>query len=191
MPIRKIVSLFILVVLLAGTGSGSGSQSPSSGSTTLPTSPAPGFNGINLAYAPEGRYGDDNCSTTTPAACNPQLAFTTCPPNILSSCAANCQPCYNSDLATISSAKVSTITIYRPNYYILKAADNSGIRVVLGLYDDSVSGLAQPNTTKLHIRGPALSVLRHQVRTRAGKWDLWQREPEGAGNLPRIQPDEP
>jgi hypothetical protein len=65
---------------------------------------------------------------------------------MLSSCAANCQACYNSDLATITSLKVSTITIYQPNYYILKAADNSGIKVVLGLYDDSVSGVAQPAT---------------------------------------------
>ena len=66
--------------------------------------------------------------------------------NVLSSCAANCQACYNADLTTIKSLKIGTITIYQPNYYILKAAKSSGIKVVLGLYDDSVSGLAQPNT---------------------------------------------
>jgi hypothetical protein len=65
---------------------------------------------------------------------------------MLSSCAANCQACYNSDLATITSLKASNITIYQPNYYILKAADTSGIKIVLGLYDDSVSGLAHPAT---------------------------------------------
>jgi exo-beta-1,3-glucanase (GH17 family) len=46
----------------------------------------------------------------------------------------------------MSSLKVGTITIYQPNYYILKAAQTSGIKVVLGLYNDSVSGLAQPDS---------------------------------------------
>ena len=111
-----------------------------------PPSPAPAFSGINVDYAPEGRCSDDNWSTTTPVACNPQLAFTTCTSNVLSSCAANCQACFTADLHTIRTLKVGTITIYQPNYYILTAAQSSGIKVVLGLYDDSVSGLAQPNT---------------------------------------------
>lgn len=112
------------------------------------STPAPGsaFTGLNIDYAPEGRCSDDNWSTTTPAACNPQLAFTSCQTGVLSSCAANCQTCYNTDIATIKSLNIDAITIYQPNYYILKAADTSGIKVVLGLYDDSVVGLAQPDT---------------------------------------------
>ena len=66
---------------------------------------------------------------------------------MLSSCAANCQACFNSDLSTIKSLNVGTITIYQPNYYILTAAQSAGIKVVLGLYDDSVSGLAAASGT--------------------------------------------
>ncbi len=54
--------------------------------------------------------------------------------------------CFNSDLSTIKTLNVGTITIYQPNYYILTAAQSSGIKVVLGLYDDSVSGLAASNS---------------------------------------------
>ncbi len=134
--------VLVVAVLLVATGCGSGgSQTVSS-----PPSPAPAFSGINIDYAPEGRCSDDNWSTTTPVACNPQLSFTTCTSGVLSSCAQNCQACYTADLQTISTLKVSTITIYQPNYYILTAAQSSGIKVVLGLYDDSVSGLAQSNT---------------------------------------------
>ncbi len=146
-PMAKVVSLFILVALLGSTGCGNGSGSSGSGSPPTLGTPAPALGGINIDYAPEGRCSDDNWSTATPAACNPQLSFNTCTPNVLSSCAANCQACYNADLATISSLKVSTITIYQPNYYILKAAQSSGIKVVLGLFNDSVSGLAQSSTS--------------------------------------------
>jgi len=142
--VAKLVSLFTVAVLVSAAGCGSGSQSSGVGSGA--PSPAPAFTGINLDYAPEGRCSDDNWSTTTPVACNPQLSFTTCTPNVLSSCAANCQACFNADLATMSTLKVGTITIYQPNYYILKAAESSGIKVVLGLYNDSVSGLAQPDS---------------------------------------------
>ena len=144
--IAKVLLPFTAAVLIASTGCGSGS--PSSGSPAPPVeiAPAPSINGINIDYAPEGRCSDDNWSTSTPAACNPQLSFTSCTQGVLSSCAANCQACYNADLSTLSSLKVSTMTIYQPNYYILKAADGAGVKVVLGLFNDSVSGLAQPDS---------------------------------------------
>ena len=133
----------VVAVLLGAIGcSGGGSSQPSGPAP----SPAPTFSGINVDYAPEGRCSDDNWSTTNPVACNPQLAFTSCTPSVLSSCAANCQACFNSDLSTISSLKVGTITIYQPNYYILTAAQSAGIKVILGLYNDSVAGLAASST---------------------------------------------
>ncbi len=138
----------VVVALLATAGCGGGNTTSSSNSGSSPvTSPAPSpapaaFSGINLDYAPEGRCSDDNWSTTTPVACNPQLSFTTCTSGVLSSCEQNCQACFNSDLSTMKSLNVGTITIYQPNYYILTAAQNAGIKVVLGLYDDSVIGLA-------------------------------------------------
>jgi exo-beta-1,3-glucanase (GH17 family) len=138
------LSVFAIAALLVVTGCGNGPGNSGSGSTV--GTPAPAISGINVDYAPEGRCSDDNWSTTTPAACNPQLAFTSCQAGVLSSCAANCQACYNADLTTISSLKINTITIYQPNYYVLKAAQSSGIKVVLGLFNDSVSGLAQPDT---------------------------------------------
>jgi exo-beta-1,3-glucanase (GH17 family) len=136
----ELVRVIVVGVLLVTTGCGGGSPLSSA------PSPAPAFSGINIDYAPEGRCSDDNWSTTTPVACNPQLAFTSCTSGVLSSCAANCQMCFNSDLSTIKSLNVGTITIYQPNYYILTAAQSSGIKVVLGLYDDSVSGLAASNS---------------------------------------------
>ena len=146
LPVAKVGSLVTLGLLFAAVGCGSGSSSSGAGSPPSLTAPAPAFGGINMDYAPEGRCSDDNWSTATPAACNPQLSFTSCTPNVLSSCAANCQACYNADMATMNSIKLGTITIYQPNYYILKAADSAGIKVVLGLFNDSVSGLAQPST---------------------------------------------
>jgi exo-beta-1,3-glucanase (GH17 family) len=139
--------VLVVAILLAATGCGGGSSTSMSGSGSAPPpAPAPAFSSINLDYAPEGRCSDDNWSTTTPVACNPQLSFTTCTSGVLSSCEQNCQACYNADLQTISTLKVNTITIYQPNYYILTAAQNAGVKVVLGLYDDSVAGLAQPNS---------------------------------------------
>ncbi len=146
----KLVGVFVTALLLAVTvGCGGSSQTSSSssssgtGTSPLPTTAAPAFSGINLDYAPEGRCSDGNWGTSTPVACNPQLSFTTCTPGVLSSCEQNCQACFNSDLATISSLSPGgTITIYQPNYYLLTAAQTSGIKVVLGLYDDSVIGLA-------------------------------------------------
>jgi len=138
-----LMPVIVAALLLVATGCGGGPQ-------TLGSSPSPvgsAFTGINMDYAAEGRCSDDNWSTSTPVACNPQLAFTTCTPNVLSSCAANCQACYNADLQTLGSTlKVGTITIYQPNYYILTAAQSSGTKVVLGLFDDSVSGLAQSSS---------------------------------------------
>jgi hypothetical protein len=144
LPIPKTVILFVLALLLFATGCGN--STPSGGVGSGAPSPGTAFSGLNVDYAPEGRCSDDDWSTTTPAACSPQLSFTSCQAGVLSSCAANCQACYNSDISTINSLKVGTITIYQPNYYILKSADSSGIKVVLGLYNDSVSGLAQPDT---------------------------------------------
>ena len=141
MKFVELARVIVVAVLLAATGCGGGSRV----SSPAP-SPAPAFSGINIDYAPEGRCSDDNWSTSTPVACNPQLAFTSCTPNVLSSCAANCQACFNSDLSTIKTLNVGTITIYQPNYYILTAAQSSGIKIVLGLYDDSVSGLAASST---------------------------------------------
>ena len=143
MQLVELLPVFVVTVLLAATGCGGGG---SQASNPAP-SPAPAFSGINIDYAPEGRCSDDNWSTSTPVACNPQLAFTSCTPNVLSSCAANCQACFNADLSTIKTLNVGTITIYQPNYYILTAAQSSGIKVVLGLYDDSVSGLAASSSS--------------------------------------------
>src|SRR5208283_4563464 len=94
----ELVDVLVVAVLLVATGCGSGSQT----STGAP-SPAPVFTGINIDYAPEGRCSDNNWSTTTPVACNPQLSFTTCTSGVLSSCAQNCQACYTADLQTIST----------------------------------------------------------------------------------------
>jgi hypothetical protein len=136
-----------VAALLAATGCGGGNAGSSGSGLTSPSpSPSPAFSGINVDYAPEGRCSDNNWGTTSPVACNPQLSFNSDCSTELSNCAMSCQACYTSDLNKIKSLDIGTITIYQPNYYILTAAYNAGIKVVLGLYDDSVNGLAASNS---------------------------------------------
>ena len=175
-----------------GGSSGSQSSSPSQGSGSGGVgSPSPAFTGINIDYAPESRCSDDNWSTSTPVACNPQLSFVSCTPNSLSSCAANCQACFTSDLQTISSLKVGAITIYQPNYYALKAADAAGVKVVLGLYDDNVPGLAGTCTasgsTECTYGGAPVPLFRHRLRECAVQRSMRQSDAVGAGNLLRVE----
>jgi len=135
--------LLFAAIILAAAGCGGSSQTPVS---PMPGSQAP-VSGINIDYAPEGRCADGNWSTT-PAACNPQLSFTCSPTDTsLNNCPANCQACYDADIGTIKNTlHAGTITIYQPNYYILQAAQSSGLKVILGLFDDSAAGLAQPDS---------------------------------------------
>ena len=107
----------------------------------------PDVSPIGLDYAPEARCSDNNPSWmpgARPIACQPQLGEKGCRDN-LDTCPARCQQCYDDDLGFIrSQLKVKTITIYAPNYYILKAAHRLGMKVIVGLYNDSVLGLAMP-----------------------------------------------
>jgi hypothetical protein len=94
-------------------------------------------------YTLEARCSDNNWSTATPVACNPQLSFSCPTGNPLSLCPASCQTCYVNDLTNLqTSLKVSAITAYQPNYYILTAADNLQIRVMQGLFNDAIPSLA-------------------------------------------------
>lgn len=148
LPIVGFARILVAAVVLAAAACGGGSQTLSSAPAPSPGAPGPAFSGINIDYAPEGRCSDDNWTTTNPAACNPQLSFTCSSTDTsLNNCPANCQACYTADIGTTKSTlKTGAITIYQPNYYILKAAQTSGIKVVLGLFDDSAQGLAQSDT---------------------------------------------
>jgi hypothetical protein len=101
---------------------------------------------IGFDYAPETRCSDNNPNWHRghrPVACNPPPGETC--GDTLSTCPARCQQCYSDDLSFIQrELKVNAITIYRPNYYILKAAQRLGMKVVVGLLDDAVLGLAAP-----------------------------------------------
>jgi hypothetical protein len=109
-------------------------------------------NSIGIDYTPEARCSDNDItlgawSTPTPAACNPQLAFTCPSGDLLSLCPASCQACYVSDLTNLrSSLQVSMITQYQPNYYILTAASQLHIKVVQGLFNDAIPSLAASST---------------------------------------------
>jgi hypothetical protein len=149
-PLAALARIVFATLLLgaAGCNGSGGSQNASQTPGPNAGTTGPAFTSVNIDYAPEGRCSDNNWTTSTPAACNPQLSFT-CPASetSLSNCPTNCQACYNGDIATIQNTlKVGAITIYQPNYYILKAAQTAGVKVVLGLFDDSVQGLAQPNS---------------------------------------------
>jgi hypothetical protein len=99
-------------------------------------------NPIGIDYTPEARCSDNNWSTATPVACNPQLSFSCSNPK-LSLCPTTCQACYVSDLSNLKSQLiVSTITSYQPNYYILTAAQQLNINVMQGLFNDAIPSLA-------------------------------------------------
>jgi hypothetical protein len=113
--------------------------------TPAPTpKPVLNFTGMGIDYDPEARCSTNNWSTDFPVACSPQVGFT-CPAmgSTLDNCPTMCQACYDSDLDTIKNTlSVDTITIYQPNYYILTAAENEGVKAILGLFNDSVAALA-------------------------------------------------
>ncbi|HUB65313.1 MAG TPA: hypothetical protein VL996_12875 [Methylocella sp.] len=103
---------------------------------------------IGIDYTPEARCSDNNWSTATPVACNPQLSFAcTGNPPPLSTCPASCQTCYNNDLGNLETQlKISAITVYQPNYYILTAAQQLNIIVMQGLFNDAIPSLAAPDS---------------------------------------------
>lgn len=111
------------------------------------------FTGIGIDYDPEVRCADNENTNEwipgrTPAACNPQPSFT-CQPGIdtLFDCPQRCQDCYDSDLNIIrNTLGVDAITIYQPNYYILKAAQLYGVKVIFGIFNDSVLGLSKSDS---------------------------------------------
>ncbi len=102
---------------------------------------------IGLDYAPETRCSDNDPSWLPgqrPVACDPPLGQQTCGDG-LNACPTRCQKCYADDLAFMQrDLRVNTITIYQPNYYILKAAHALGMKVVVGLLNEAVLGLAAP-----------------------------------------------
>ncbi len=106
---------------------------------------------IGLDYAPEARCSDDDLdwhSGMRPRACQPQLGQDerTCG-DTLANCPGRCLKCYSDDLGIIKrDLRVNTITIYHPNYYVLKAARAAGVKVIVGVLNDSTLGLAAPAT---------------------------------------------
>ena len=105
-------------------------------------------NTIGIDYTPESRCSDNNWSTSTPAACNPQLSFACPTGDPLSLCPTSCQACYEADLAHLqSSLSVSSITSYQPNYYILTSSSGLHIKVLQGLFNDAIPSLAAPSTS--------------------------------------------
>jgi hypothetical protein len=148
------VLLVAMALYACGNDSGGGSSAALSSTSPPPASSTPPpfgstgpLNSIGIDYTPEARCSDNNWSTTTPVACNPQLSFTCPTGNPLSLCPTSCQSCYVSDLTNLeSSLHVSAITSYQPNYYILTAADQLHIKVLQGLFNDAIPSLAKPST---------------------------------------------
>lgn len=102
---------------------------------------------IGIDYTPEARCSDNNWSTATPVACNPQLSFSCSGSQSLSTCPKTCQACYVNDLGSLKTQlKVPTITAYQPNYYILTAAHQLNIKVMQGLFNDAIPSLAAPDS---------------------------------------------
>ena len=137
------VAIASLIIALAGCGGGGNTM----GVSARPPSPSDAFGDlIGIDYDPEARCSTDNWSTTSPVACSPQPAFV-CPASgaTLDNCPSLCQSCYDGDLGLIKNTlSVGLITIYQPNYFILMAAQTAGVKVILGTFNDTVAGLAQP-----------------------------------------------
>ncbi len=153
------INLLILLIVVScdennnifdGGGADNGDEMPDGDEGGPNPSPTPtmkpvlNFTGMGIDYDPEARCSTNNWTTNFPVACSPQVGFT-CPMTgkTLDNCPATCQACYDSDLTTIKNTlSVDTITIYQPNYYILTAAENKGVKAILGLFNDSVAALA-------------------------------------------------
>jgi hypothetical protein len=102
---------------------------------------------IGIDYTPEARCSDNNWSTNTPAACNPQLSFN-CDNPTISLCPANCQKCYDADLTNLlDKLAVTAITSYQPNHYILTTAQRLGLKVLQGTFNDAIPSLAASDTS--------------------------------------------
>ncbi|HEY2104278.1 MAG TPA: hypothetical protein VGH29_00740 [Candidatus Binataceae bacterium] len=107
---------------------------------------------IGIDYAPVRCAGDKPywLRRDAMAICAPQLGRDprTCG-HSESTCPALCEKCYADDLSFIKrELRVNTITIYQPSYYILKEARRLKMKVVVGLLNDSVLGLAAPAARK-------------------------------------------
>jgi exo-beta-1,3-glucanase (GH17 family) len=143
----KILSGIAATVLIAALSSAIAGATPANAqsySTSMLHRPAldAASGTIGIDYTPEARCSDNNWSTATPVACNPQLSFSCSNPTI-SLCPTTCQACYVSDLSNLKSKlTVSTITSYQPNYYILTAAQQLKIKVMQGLFNDAIPSLA-------------------------------------------------
>jgi hypothetical protein len=147
--------------VLSACGGDSGGESKVSRSKPPPTLGGPGpVISIGVDYTPEARCSDNNWSTTTPVACNPQLSFSCPSGNPLSLCPTTCQACYVSDLTNLQSTlSTSEITAYQPNYYILTAADQLHIKVLQGLFNDAIPSLAASSTaTNCTYAGAAITL---------------------------------
>ncbi len=137
-----LIATCVLPVILAV----SCATTPSAGDTgrILPTAQPP----IGIDYAPETRCSDDNPNWLPglrPHACNPPLGEPC--GDSLSTCPARCQKCYDDDLAFIQrELRVNTIAIYQPNYYIMKAAQRLGMKLVVGVLNEAVLWLATPSS---------------------------------------------
>jgi hypothetical protein len=141
---RLRLCIILAFAMLSACGDG-GSGTPSSMQPPI-GSPSP-VESIGIDYTPEARCSDNNWSTSTPTACNPQLSFTCPTGNPLSLCPTTCQACYVDDLTNLkTSLNTSTITSYQPNYYILDAAQQLHIKVLQGLFNDAIPSLAAPST---------------------------------------------
>ena len=150
---HKHVVIVLLITALAlstgcgensSLGSGNNSEDDGTGGGSTPTF---NFSGIGLDYNPGMRCSDNNWTSNSPAACNPQLSFNACDTGELAGCASGCQTCYDNDLTFMkNNLGITTITIYQPNYYVIKAASTLGMKVLLGTFDDQVTALATTST---------------------------------------------
>jgi len=154
---KEIVTLMLVFSFALGTiigcnddnGDGGGFGGPPPGPAPTPAIDSLNYMGIGIDYDPEARCAD-NCNPAwapgcNPVSCNPQPSFA-CNQNGLSNNPCNCQQCYDSDLNTIKNTLgLGAITIYQPNYFILTAAQQSGIKVIFGTFNDTVAGLAEPD----------------------------------------------
>jgi hypothetical protein len=148
------IGLVLALLMIVPCAAAQNPSRPSAAAATEPAASDPEelfqskWSPLGIDYAPEARCSDNNpiwykARQHRPTACNPQLGAPC--GDTLNTCPARCQQCYDDDLSFIQrNLKINTITIYRPNYYILKAAHRLGMKVVVGLLDDSVLGLAAP-----------------------------------------------
>ena len=148
---RGLCGLILLVVFTLGFSLGCGTVVTQSDNNSGIDDDSLPLNQVKIGidYDPSVRCSDQG-TVAGAVACMPQASFADCgdptSEDNLSGCPDRCLNCFDTDLQNIQSQLgVTELTVYQPNYYIAKAAQQNSLKIILGTCDDFITALAAPS----------------------------------------------